>query len=130
MDNAISTVSPDEIQFAYQTWLEYPDRIIRFPACNQFWNITVRHQQSNVNGFINDKLMILVGPAMYHRYYNYLYLHKMPQVVKDWLNTDSDCEDIAMNFLIANYTSKPPIKVQNNLILYSYENMQVLSIRF
>lgn len=66
MDKAISIISPDEIQFAYQTWLEYPDQIIRFPACDQFWNITIR-QQDYINDFTNDKLMILTGAAIYHR---------------------------------------------------------------
>ncbi|EDV25977.1 uncharacterized protein TRIADDRAFT_24279 [Trichoplax adhaerens] len=110
MDDDMNMLTPDEIEFAYQTWLEYPDRIVGFPACNQLWNESA-HQWLYTNDWTNDLSMILTKAAMYHRYYNYLYINNMPQDIKDWVNSNFNCDDIAMNFLIANYTGKPPIKV-------------------
>ena len=35
----------------------------------------------------------------------------MPGNIKSWVDDHMNCEDIALNFLIANTTGKPPIKV-------------------
>lgn len=35
----------------------------------------------------------------------------MPKQIKDWIDEHMNCEDIAMNFLVANITNKAPIKV-------------------
>ncbi len=35
----------------------------------------------------------------------------MSKLIKTWVDDHMNCEDIAMNFLITNYTGKPPIKV-------------------
>lgn len=35
----------------------------------------------------------------------------MPGNIKTWVDEMLNCEDIAMNFIIANLTGKPPIKV-------------------
>ena len=40
----------------------------------------------------------------------------MSSDVRNWVDTHMNCEDIAMNFLIANYTGKAPIKVCNTFM--------------
>ena len=45
------------------------------------------------------------------QYYNYLYTNAMPGNIKSWVDDHMNCEDIAFNFLVANVTGKPPIKV-------------------
>ena len=35
----------------------------------------------------------------------------MPGDIKNWVDAHMNCEDIAMNFLVANITGKAPIKV-------------------
>ena len=35
----------------------------------------------------------------------------MPAGIRKWVDQHMNCEDLAMNFLIANYTGKAPIKV-------------------
>lgn len=35
----------------------------------------------------------------------------MPAGIKDFVDSHMNCEDIAMNFLISNFTGKAPIKV-------------------
>ena len=49
--------------------------------------------------------------ALTLQYYSYLYTNSMPGNIKSWVDEHMNCEDIAMNFLIANVTGKPPIKV-------------------
>lgn len=41
----------------------------------------------------------------------------MPGNIKEWVDERMNCEDIAMNFLVANVTSKAPIKVSNQIQL-------------
>ena len=47
------------------------------------------------------------------QYFNYLYTYKMPGDIKNWVDAHMNCEDIAMNFLVANITGKAPIKVHS-----------------
>lgn len=49
------------------------------------------------------------------QYFNYLYTYKMPGDIKNWVDAHMNCEDIAMNFLVANITGKAPIKVHSKL---------------
>jgi hypothetical protein len=59
--------------------------------------------------------MVLTGAAFVHRYYLWAYWHALPAAVRDYVDEYMNCEDIAMNFLVAHITRKPPIKV-----LHSY----------
>ncbi len=45
------------------------------------------------------------------QYYLYLYSYWMPQAARDMVDSQMNGEDIAMNFLIAYVSRKPPIKV-------------------
>ena len=55
--------------------------------------------------------MVLTGLAFYHKYWSYVYSTELPKNVKEWVDSNTNCEDIAMNFLVANRTGKAPIKV-------------------
>lgn len=41
----------------------------------------------------------------------------MPGDIKNWVDAHMNCEDIAMNFLVANITGKAPIKVHEEMWL-------------
>jgi len=41
----------------------------------------------------------------------YLYSQWMPEAVRTMVDRYTNCEDIAMNFLVAHITRKPPLKV-------------------
>ena len=45
------------------------------------------------------------------QYFSNLYTYSMPGNIKSWVDDHMNCEDIAMNFLMANITGKAPIKV-------------------
>ncbi|KPM07096.1 exostosin-2-like protein [Sarcoptes scabiei] len=110
IDDDITMLNHDEIEFAYQTWREFPDRIVGFPSRLHYWN---NQTQSWIydSEWKNKISLILTGAAFYHKYYNHLYTMVLPKEIRNWIDDNFNCEDIAMNFLISNVTSKAPIKV-------------------
>lgn len=59
--------------------------------------------------------IILTKVAMFHHDYLRLYTETMPQPIRDLVDRERNCEDIAMQFLISNVTSLPPIYVKGHL---------------
>ena len=45
----------------------------------------------------------------------------MPVYIRDWVDQHMNCEDIAMNFMVSNYTGKAPIKVSFNFNILNLE---------
>ena len=113
MDDDIVMLTSDELEFAYQVWREFPDRLVGFPSRTHVWNNATR-QWRYESEWTNDVSMVLTGASFYHKYWHYLFTANpspIGQEIKIWLDQRMNCEDIAMNFLIANATSKAPIKV-------------------
>lgn len=54
---------------------------------------------------------LLMHTPLSTQYYLYLYSYWMPQEARDMVDSQMNGEDIAMNFLIAYISRKPPIKV-------------------
>ncbi|XP_054159212.1 exostosin-2-like [Oppia nitens] len=110
IDDDIVMLTADELEFGYQTWREFPDRIVGFPSRVHRWD-NLTHRWKYVSEWTNDVSMVLTGAAFYHNYYNHLYTNIMPKEIKLWVDQHMNCEDIAMNFLVSNVTGKAPIKV-------------------
>ncbi|MBN3277859.1 EXT2 protein, partial [Polyodon spathula] len=109
IDDDIIMLTSDELQFGYEVWREFPDRLVGYPGRLHLWD----HEMSKwkyESEWTNEVSMVLTGAAFYHKYFNYLYTYKMPGDIKNWVDAHMNCEDIAMNFLVANVTSKAPIK--------------------
>uniref|UniRef100_A0A182N0E2 Exostosin-2 n=1 Tax=Anopheles dirus TaxID=7168 RepID=A0A182N0E2_9DIPT len=110
IDDDIVMLTADELDFGYEVWREYPDRIVGFPSRTHVWdNATGRWRYESE--WTNQISMVLTGAAFHHKYWSYLYTHAMPGNIKEWVDEHMNCEDIAMNFLVSNVTNKPPIKV-------------------
>lgn len=110
IDDDIVMLTPDEVEFAFEVWREFPDRIIGFPSRTHIWdNVTMSWKYESE--WTNEISMVLTGAAFLHKFWSYLYTKDLPSDVKDWVDDHMNCEDIAMNFLVANLTNKPPIKV-------------------
>ncbi|XP_051164279.1 exostosin-2 [Leptopilina boulardi] len=110
IDDDIIMLTTDEVEFAFEVWREFPDRIVGFPSRT--------HTSDNITGcwkyeseWTNRISMVLTGAAFYHKYWSYMYTTSMPGDIKEWVDEHMNCEDIAMNFLISNITGKAPIKV-------------------
>ncbi|XP_011301425.1 exostosin-2 [Fopius arisanus] len=110
IDDDIIMLTSDEVEFAYEVWREFPDRIVGFPSRTHNWD-----NSSNLwkyeSEWTNRISMVLTGAAFHHKYWSYLYTTSMPGDIKSWVDEHMNCEDIAMNFLVANVTGKAPIKV-------------------
>ncbi|CAL4133964.1 unnamed protein product, partial [Meganyctiphanes norvegica] len=110
IDDDINMMTADEFEFGYQVWREFPDRIVGFPSRNVVWN-NETHSWKYDSEWTNEVSMVLTGVAFYHKYWSYAYTTQMPGNIREWVDTHMNCEDIAMNFLVANLTGKAPIKV-------------------
>jgi glucuronyl/N-acetylglucosaminyl transferase EXT2 len=113
MDDDIIMLTADELEFGYQVWREFPDRIVGFPSRTHVWNNATGRWKYE-SEWTSEISMVLTGAAFYHKYYNYLYT-AAPTVaareIREWVDDNMNCEDIAMNFLVANETGKAPVKV-------------------
>ncbi|KAK4313111.1 hypothetical protein Pmani_015536 [Petrolisthes manimaculis] len=110
IDDDINMMTADELEFGYQVWREFPDRIVGFPPRNVVWNNDTQSWKYD-SEWTNEVSMVLTGVAFYHKYWSYVYTTQLPGDVKQWVDDNMNCEDIAMNFLVANLTGKAPIKV-------------------
>ncbi|KAL8571491.1 hypothetical protein ACOMHN_060973 [Nucella lapillus] len=100
----------DEIVFGFRVWREERDRVVGFPGRFHAWD--AKHHTWHYNSNYSCELsMVLTGAAFFHKYYAYLYSYVMPQAIRDMVDQYTNCEDIAMNFLVSHITRKPPIKV-------------------
>ncbi|BAS99390.1 glycosylinositol phosphorylceramide mannosyl transferase 1 [Oryza sativa Japonica Group] len=59
--------------------------------------------------------MVLSKASFFHRQYLDLYTIRMLPSIRDYVNENRNCEDIAMSFLVANVTGSPPIWVQGRI---------------
>ncbi|KAM8712579.1 hypothetical protein ACLKA7_012989 [Drosophila subpalustris] len=110
IDDDIIMLTSDELDFGYEVWREFPDHIVGFPSRIHVWdNATMQwHYESE---WTNQISMVLTGAAFHHKYWSHMYTYAMPGDIKHWVDDHMNCEDIAMNFLVANITNNPPIKV-------------------
>ncbi|VDK72019.1 unnamed protein product [Litomosoides sigmodontis] len=101
-----------EIIFAFRVWREQRTKIVGFPAR--------RHSQQG-NEILYDSnhtcqlSMVLTGAAFIHKAYLYAYTYGMPQVIREKVDEFMNCEDLAMNFLVAHLTREPPIKTTKHM---------------
>nr|CAG4651611.1 EOG090X01LY [Triops cancriformis] len=110
LDDDIVMLTTDELEFGFEVWREHPDRIVGFPSRTHVWDNTT-DQWKYESEWTNHLSMVLTGAAFYHKYWSYLYTTAMPGDIKEYVDEHMNCEDIAMNFLVANRTGKAPIKV-------------------
>ncbi|XP_008487817.1 exostosin-2-like [Diaphorina citri] len=100
IDDDITMLTPDELEFGFEVWCEFPDRIVGFPS-----RINLFLFQIKTTYFM---LLYKNGAAFYHKYWNYMYTAHMPTPIRTYVDSHMNCEDIAMNFLVAHITAKAP----------------------
>ncbi|KPJ16108.1 Exostosin-2 [Papilio machaon] len=110
IDDDIIMLTPDELEFGFDVWREFPDRIVGFPSRLHVWD-NVTSSWKYHSEWTNQISMVLTGAAFHHKIWSWYYTYKMPVEIRTWVDDHFNCEDIAMNFLVANVTRKPPIKV-------------------
>lgn len=105
-----SPLRQDEIVLAFRIWRQSRDRIVGFPGRYHSWDSSQNSWMYNSNHSC-ELSMVLTGGAFYHKYYSYIYSYSMPETIRAIVDKFMNCEDIAMNFLVAHLSRQPPIKV-------------------
>jgi len=113
IDDDITMLTRDEIEFGFQVWREFPDRIVGFPSRTHYWSNRSRawHYESE---WKNEHSIILTGAAFYNKYWHYVYTASpdpRQASIRTWVDENMNCEDIAFNFMVANSTNLPPVKI-------------------
>jgi len=133
LDDDITMLTTHEIEFGYQTWREFPDRIVGFPSRLHQWNSSSKSWNYE-SEWRNQHSIILTGAAFYNNYWNYVYTGApgpKQTEIRDWVDDNMNCEDISFNFMVSNLTSKPNIKVgprkKYRCVTASCENGNMLS---
>lgn len=100
----------DEINFAFQVWRKFPQRIVGFPCRSHYWDSGLAKWVYSSH-WSNECSMVLTSAAFYHRYYNYYYTHNLPSSIHELMSTSEICQDMVLNFLVSHITRQPPVKV-------------------
>lgn len=110
LDDDMYMVTADELEFGFQVWREFPDRLVGFPGRMHVWDEETRNWKYE-SEWTNEVSMVLTGAAFHHKFYSHSYTYMMPAAIRDWVDAHMNCEDIAMNFLISAYTHEAAVKV-------------------
>lgn len=66
IDDDIVMLTADELDFGYEVWREFPDRIVGYPSRTHVWdNATMRWRYESE--WTNEVSMVLTGAAFYHK---------------------------------------------------------------
>lgn len=66
IDDDIVMLTADELDFGYEVWREFPDRIVGFPSRTHIWeNETMRWRYESE--WTNQISMVLTGAAFHHK---------------------------------------------------------------
>jgi len=113
LDDDITMLTDDELEFGYRAWLEHPNRLVGFPSRTHVLSEAGDYRYESE--WTNDLSMVLTGAAFYHSYWHWAYTgaepHSPVAKARGYADEGLNCEDIAFNFMVAEATGKAPIKV-------------------
>ncbi|MEE6514277.1 hypothetical protein FKM82_022288 [Ascaphus truei] len=104
-------VSAYDVSFAFSIWQQFPDRIVGFvprkhiSSPSGIYSYGSFELQAPDTGSGDVYSMILIGAAFFHREYLRLF-EALPALVHAMIDQTQNCDDIAMNFVVANHTGK------------------------
>jgi len=104
------TLTTDEINFAFEVWASFQERIVGFPARNHYWD-DGRKIWAYTSKWSNEYSIVLTSAAFFHKKYAKLYLENLPRSLASTIESYKGCEHLLMNFLVSHVTKRPPIKV-------------------
>uniref|UniRef100_A0A8C5STY7 Exostosin-like 2 n=1 Tax=Laticauda laticaudata TaxID=8630 RepID=A0A8C5STY7_LATLA len=117
-------VSAYDLVFAFSIWQQFPDQIVGFvprkhiPSPAGIFSYGSFELKGPVIGNGDQYSMILIGAAFFSSAYLELF-QKQPEAVHAMIDETQNCDDIAMNFLVAKHTGKPsgmfvkPVDIRN-----------------
>ncbi|KAJ4428121.1 hypothetical protein ANN_24135, partial [Periplaneta americana] len=66
IDDDIVMLTADELEFGYEVWREFPDRIVGFPSRTHVWDNTTQRWKYE-SEWTNQISMVLTGAAFHHK---------------------------------------------------------------
>nr|XP_033772465.1 exostosin-like 2 isoform X2 [Geotrypetes seraphini] len=105
-------VSAHDLAFAFSVWQQFPDQIVGFvprkhiSTPSGIYSYGSFELQSPESGAGDLYSLILIGAAFFHRKYLELF-PRQPEAVHSLIDETQNCDDIAMNFIVAKQTRKP-----------------------
>ncbi|XP_037684027.1 exostosin-like 1 isoform X2 [Choloepus didactylus] len=107
--DAHSSLSTNEVDFAFVVWQSFPERMVGFLTWSHFWD-EARGSWGYTAEKVNEFSIVLTTAAFYHSYYHTLFTHYLPKALRTLADEAPACVDVLMNFLVATVTKLPPIK--------------------
>ncbi|KAM9845302.1 exostosin-like 2 isoform 1-T1 [Aulostomus maculatus] len=104
-------VSIPDISFAYTVWKQFPEQIVGFVPRKHVttqggvYSYGSFETQDPELGAGDQYSMVLIGAAFFHRHYLQLF-QDQPHAVHALVDATQNCDDIAMNFMVALYLRK------------------------
>eukprot|EP00004_Rigifila_ramosa_P015927 TRINITY_DN3734_c0_g1_i4.p1 TRINITY_DN3734_c0_g1~~TRINITY_DN3734_c0_g1_i4.p1 ORF type:complete len:706 (-),score=120.31 TRINITY_DN3734_c0_g1_i4:81-2198(-) len=106
LDDDIEVTLP-ELHQCFYTWQGFPDRVVGFyPRTHVRKGHEWRYRQRADSYSIILTKMMIIG-----RRYLDLYTESLPAGVREFVDEGTNCEDLAMNFLVAATTGRGPVLV-------------------
>lgn len=109
------------VEFAFDVWQSAPDTMVGFVP-RVHWEDPLKEDGNKFRyggwwsvWWTGTYSMVLSKAAFFHKKYFILYTNEMPSSIKEYTTKNSNCEDIAMSFLVANATGAPPIWVKGKI---------------
>ncbi|KAJ1171641.1 hypothetical protein NDU88_003501 [Pleurodeles waltl] len=105
-------VSAHDVTFAFSVWKQFPDQIVGFVPRKHILTSSGIYSYGGFelqapelgNGDLYS--MVLIGAAFFHRSYLESF-QRQPTAVHALIDETQNCDDIAMNFIVAKHTGKP-----------------------
>ena len=109
----------DDLEVAFQAWRQFPGRIVGFVSRrHEFDGKSFKYSLPSPNCEVPWYSMVLTGASFLHRNWLQAFFKDNPPEIMRYLSQNNNCEDIAMNFLVAHELKKPPIYVSGRVISY------------
>ncbi|KAK4822697.1 hypothetical protein QYF61_019606 [Mycteria americana] len=77
IDDDIIMLTSDELQFGYEVWREFPDRLVGYPGRLHLWDHEMNKWKYE-SEWTNEVSMVLTGAAFYHKL---LLLNLLPPII-------------------------------------------------
>ncbi|KAK6484782.1 exostosin-like 2 [Huso huso] len=118
-------VSAPDLVFSFSIWKQFPDQIVGFvprkhiSAPSGIYSYGSFELQNPEGGNGDKYSMVLIGAAFFHRTYLEKF-QKLPSEVHSLIDETQNCDDIAMNFVVAKHTRRPsgvfvkPVDMRNH----------------
>ncbi|XP_069794117.1 exostosin-like 2 isoform X1 [Narcine bancroftii] len=105
-------ISAYDLDFSFSVWQQFPDQIVGFVPRKHVTTSSGIYsygsfELQNAGGRNGDHYsMVLIGAAFFHVGYLEKFKVQLP-AVHTLIDKTQNCDDIAMNFIVAKYTGKP-----------------------